>query len=522
MKQRARVLLLLMAVCTAGLYAAPDSTPIKTSTVGAMSDSSAKAAVSDGSTVKDEEDFLTDDSAEIAGNKNGATPVVVPDKAVSADSTAKHASVQSAVADSLSKTPVQVKASVDTTIKQTIANTTAASDTSVKAASLVKAPVDTLAKSQSSIKSDTTKYKDEDFLIDDSDVKLKPQKSVAAKALPGDTAVHTDSLTQKTSGDSTHTGVTVVESDSTNHDAAIVEVRPLIAAPAAHVAVEDVRSINFAKNQKEYRSPKLAMFMSLLVPGLGQAYTKNYIKAGIFVLAEAAVITYGVTYNQKGKNAYDKAKNYANQHYNYNKYVTYYNNLKAYFTQKLAQPDSNFYSAYDSSTYHEFERENISKSSGWYNDLSNNTYVAGWDSCAPLFTSEGYSGLANGFGDTVTYYGNKYVVNDSLFLYVNQIDSATGVITGTKLVGYSPFQSVYKSMIKKSNDYYSTASTIFMGLLVNHVVSAIDALISAKAYNSALLGKETLWQHIHLESQWTQARTPQSLPSPGLALKVAF
>jgi hypothetical protein len=74
-------------------------------------------------------------------------------------------------------------------------------------------------------------------------------------------------------------------------------------------------------------------------------------------------------------------------------------------------------------------------------------------------------------------------------------------------------------MVSKSNDYYKTAQAILFVMLINHVISSVDALISAKAYNDALLGKESFWQHISIEQQFVKAGSANGV---GCAMRIQF
>jgi len=108
--------------------------------------------------------------------------------------------------------------------------------------------------------------------------------------------------------------------------------------PPVPVVVEKTRSVNFAKNLKEYRSPRKAMFLSLLLPGLGQAYAKTYWKTAIFGSIEAALVATSISFAVRGKQIKDKAHSFADKHYNNEKFVTYFNNINA----KLSEPDGFF------------------------------------------------------------------------------------------------------------------------------------------------------------------------------------
>ena len=56
-------------------------------------------------------------------------------------------------------------------------------------------------------------------------------------------------------------------------------------------------------------------------------------------------------------------------------------------------------------------------------------------------------------------------------------------------------------------------------MIINHLASAVDALIGAIAYNNELLGRESLWQHIRIEPQCVA--DPVN-PSFGLAFRMGF
>jgi len=104
--------------------------------------------------------------------------------------------------------------------------------------------------------------------------------------------------------------------------------------PAGPAVVEAPRSVNFARNLKEYRSPKLAMLLSLVLPGLGQAYARNYWKTAIFGVLEATVIGFSIAYNVKGRHELEDARGFADKHYDPGKsrFEAYYNALYGYFS----------------------------------------------------------------------------------------------------------------------------------------------------------------------------------------------
>ena len=104
-------------------------------------------------------------------------------------------------------------------------------------------------------------------------------------------------------------------------------------APLPAATIESVHSINFARNLKEYRSPKLAMLMSLILPGAGQVYAKSNLWAAAFGVIEVGLISTGVALSAKSKTVSNNAHAFANQHYDTNAYKQYTSILKVIFTQ---------------------------------------------------------------------------------------------------------------------------------------------------------------------------------------------
>ncbi len=275
------------------------------------------------------------------------------------------------------------------------------------------------------------------------------------------------------------------------------------------IRIEEARPINFARNLKDYRSPKLAMFLSLLVPGLGQVYVKSYVKAGIFVAAEAAIITASVVYMNKGKDKYNQATAFADRNYSTSKMLGYYDSLYAFlYNNMYGGVDSNTQSAlndiyYDTltSSASSFLQGAKSKSHSYYQTIAEPEYIQGWKDCRPSITAITNGGaLPAGYTVDTT---NGYLVD----------------FNGTPVYGYSDSLLTYKAMMAQYTADNRIATNILLIILVNHIASAVDALISAKAYDDNLLGKQTFWQHVQLEPGLASAGT---LSGPALTLRITF
>jgi len=86
---------------------------------------------------------------------------------------------------------------------------------------------------------------------------------------------------------------------------------------------------NFKSNdQPGEKSPVLAGVMSAVLPGSGELYVGQYLKAAIFFVVEAALITTAVVYNNKGDDKTAEFEAFADDHWSVAKYAQYLNKHK--------------------------------------------------------------------------------------------------------------------------------------------------------------------------------------------------
>jgi len=86
--------------------------------------------------------------------------------------------------------------------------------------------------------------------------------------------------------------------------------------------------------------------------------------------------------------------------------------------------------------------------------------------------------------------------------------------------GTSRFQATYNSMMKSSKSRFDAVNYTLYAILINHIVSAIDAGFTARAYNSYLLGKDdSVWNRFSVEQQYVFTGSEMT---PGIALRVKF
>jgi hypothetical protein len=242
------------------------------------------------------------------------------------------------------------------------------------------------------------------------------------------------------------------------------------------VNVSKVTSLDEAKGK--YKSPKKAMFMSLVLPGSGQLYVGNsqsrYVR-GSFYLAEEIALIFGLYYNSVYK--YDKQvkkyKSFATDNFSVTGYELAMNSI---FRPEYEDAFNRLYGA---------ERENYCKSF-----FGNAAYMP----CVENFgkNTNGYPGDGTPRYNSSEFY--RAIASDNFIPGWNDAYVPTSEIEANLYtedpqyipLGTSNNYKEYLSMRKKANDY-ADRQAIFLGaIILNHIVSAIDAALSARAHNSSL------------------------------------
>jgi hypothetical protein len=452
------------------------------------------------------------------------TAVISAQKTPSADSSASSASSASGKASSIDGDlilddndnailPVEVKKKVAPAAKATLKADTTAVNTA--------APVIVPAAQQSPLlQTPAQKVTDEELILEGGAEELlgkgktlKPKIAVPSgetSPLPADSAA-TEKQTTARPLLQTPGAFADSAAGATNQSATI-------STPAAKI--EDARAINFARNLKEYRSPKLAMLMSLVLPGSGQVYAKSNLWAAAFGAIEAAIITTGFTLSAKAAKVKKNAHGFADQHYDTAAMRGYLDSLYQYL-QKLpptagVNPDDKADSIFnkvifvtkEDSTFFIDARQ---KNDAYYGYLDRGTaspFIRGWEDVQPAFTSNGF--ILNS-SDSLRF--GKFGESDTSYRVFLLSDSSN------TMYGYSDYQKHYNQMLRDSRDWADRSRTTFLTLLLNHIASSVMAGIAAKKHNDELLGKESFWRRIDLEQRYVFTG---SETAPGYTFQVAF
>ncbi len=207
------------------------------------------------------------------------------------------------------------------------------------------------------------------------------------------------------------------------------------------------------------KSVLLAGVLSFALPGAGEIYSENYYMAGLFIAIEAAAITTGLVYDKKGDDQTSFYHNYAHENWDVVRYAKWTINNLGSLNGQL-----------NSDNYAGLIYENGTKVN-WQILNKLETDIGGWYSHKlPAYGEQQYYELIgkypqynagwSDFGDENTPY--KY--GDPL----------------TEKFKY------YSKERGKANDYYNIASKAVIVVIVNHIVSAVDAALSANRYNKKI------------------------------------
>jgi len=211
------------------------------------------------------------------------------------------------------------------------------------------------------------------------------------------------------------------------------------------------KNINLQINDidsSKLKSPILGGLFSAIVPGSGQLYAKNYLKSAIFIAAEAGLWVVYAVFQGKGNDQTTTYQNYANGNWNMRKYAQW---LK----------DQSFTGA-----------NGIDMSS---NDVTLRAQINACES-------------ASGFSHQLPPPGDQqyYEVIGKYQTYISGWSTAdVGIINKNNYENYHLQQvSDYMDSRQKANDYFNKGTTTLMVVVLNHLVSAVDGVLSVNSYNN--------------------------------------
>ncbi len=269
-----------------------------------------------------------------------------------------------------------------------------------------------------------------------------------------------------------------------------------------------------------YRSPKKALFMSMIVPGLGQAYVghtwTNYARGAAYFLTDVA-LAYGWHYYVVDRQDAQIAKYQKFADLNWRQFK--YEDSIAKDTKKTDARNSHRENYCETVQENETPKGNSlflgckTPGSDEYQSFHNEYNDKDWNNTNPDSVGIRRSQFPNphnfyeligkenefitGWSDADSVY-----MGDSAFYAMGADGLPLKDAANQLILATTPMQQRYIGMRAQANTYARMQAYFLGGMVVNHIVSAIDAALSAHYHNKALYQTETnWWDRIRLDSQ---------------------
>lgn len=218
---------------------------------------------------------------------------------------------------------------------------------------------------------------------------------------------------------------------------------------------EELSAVFALDDLPDKKSPLLAGVMSAVLPGSGEFYVGEYLKAAIFFAVEAALITVAVVNNNEGDRLTAEFEAFADEHWSAVDYSRY---MMAHW-QELGLSDLCEIRINDEGNLQPWERVN-------------------WDD---MNHCEGLIGV---FSHHLPPHGQQQYYE--LIGKYKQYSSGWDEFNGTSYNQVPQIMKDYAVMRGNANDAYNVGSKAIVGIYINHLLSAIDAVWSATTYNKDL------------------------------------
>ncbi len=219
-------------------------------------------------------------------------------------------------------------------------------------------------------------------------------------------------------------------------------------------------------SQNGVKSVPKALLFSAVVPGSGQIYSRSYLKGLAFLVIEAAALTGHFRSNSEGNRLEVQFEADANALWDENAYWNWMGEICGGSCNNMDDLRS-------------FERANFShflpeeKNQPYYENIGKyNQFVIGWED----FRTETLGGSIE------------------IFTYA---DYLTGIWDTQDLRTISLQRNAYTELQDDSDRNFKRATTLASLLLLNHVVSALDAAWTTKKFNRRVQAGLSVGQKIH-------------------------
>lgn len=342
------------------------------------------------------------------------------------------------------------------------------------------------------------------------------QETPAADSLDKAPAVSADSLAPSDSSgsvpeDSLRSAVDSLalssSAESSSSEVSSSSVATVVAASSSSVSRRDIlgpvkvsKVYGIDEMKGRYKSPRKALFFSLVVPGAGQLYVGgskfNYARGAAYLALEAGLWGSWYYYSvYKYDRQVSRYKKFAKSHFKASQYEEKMHDLRNSLDD--SDEEAKFVERYLAS------RESYCKSI--YGKASTNRcYIEGEELTSDINHVNHVNGKFSLY-NSGSYYSN--IASSAYVLGWDDIADETPVSalnlsknSETVPLGTSANLKIYRGMRNKANDYADMQAWFFGGLILNHLVSAVDAAWAAHAHNKVLYEEELSWfDRLHFE-----------------------
>lgn len=211
-----------------------------------------------------------------------------------------------------------------------------------------------------------------------------------------------------------------------------------------------------------YKSPILAGTLSALIPGAGEVYTGNYLKAALFLAIEGVTIYLNHLYTKKGNDQTVYFQNYADEYWSVVRYAQWLNQWASSLGGSAnihIDPNENL------KPWYRVNWNELNQAERSIKEFSHTLYPHGHQQYYELIGK--YPQYSQGWDDSKFAKGTYSVAGEYYY------------DTKGKFIYYSELRG-------KANDYYNIADKALIVTISNHIISMIDAIISANQHNSKI------------------------------------
>jgi len=333
-----------------------------------------------------------------------------------------------------------------------------------------------------------------------------PKDTTAKAAVKPDTSVKKSIVAAKKESVPVKDTVSKVKVDSVKSPAAVVTpaiVAPSAPTPSPTVAADSVpkprtkvvreTNINSISQKGKYRSPKRALFMSLLVPGLGQAYVGQsvftYSRAAIYFSTDIVLGAFWYEYVVvKHDRQVSKYRSFADANWSQDKYEASAGSVKGTDEREFAR--KNYCDAVQEKatgtgvTYYNGCKDPTGDPADY---ASFSQYVHNRETTNP----DTNHAIRAAFPDPYAFY--EMIGQDQEFIAGWRDAKNVAFDKDSGFAGTSDFRDEYISMRAKANQYSRMQAWFVGGIVINHIASALDAALTARHYNRKLYETESAW-----------------------------